>query len=183
MKRHFIIVLLLAVTATFFFACKDDALTYAEELKAERALIDDFISRQQIQVVKEMPTEFPWPDKVYYKSRTGLYFRLTNRGDYLSSDSIVYREQIVTKYEQYGLGVKSDTLSTQSTVQLAHPKEFIFGDYTQVQACAAWHEAVGYMKYNNAEAQLIVPSKIGFQNFSRPATPVGYDLTIRVLRN
>lgn len=181
MKRHFFIISLLAVSTAVFFACKDDALTYAEELKAEQELIEDFINRQQIQVVKVMPTEFPWPDKVYYKSKSGLYFRLTNKGDYLSGDSIVYREQIVTKYDQYGLGVKPDTISTQSTVQLAHPKEFTYGDHSQ--ACVAWHEAVGYMKYNNAEAQLIVPSKIGFSNFSRPATPVGYDLTIRVLRN
>ena len=78
-----------------------------------------------------MPAEFPWPDKVYYKSKSGLYFRLTNRGDYLSTDSIVYREQIVTKYDQYGLGVKPDTISTQSTVQLAHPKEFTYGDHSR----------------------------------------------------
>ena len=181
MKRHFFIISLLAISIAFFISCKDDTATYAEELEAERELIEDFISRQQIKVVEEMPAEFPWPDKVYYKSKSGLYFRLTNRGDYLSSDSIVYREQIVTKYDQYGLGVKPDTISTQSTVQLAHPKEFTYGDHSQ--ACVAWHEAVGYMKYNNAEAQLIVPSKIGFSNFSRPATPVGYDLTIRVLRN
>lgn len=180
MTRHFIIVLLFMATVTCFFACKDDNVTYAEELKAERELIEDFISRQQIQVVKVMPTEFPWPDKVYFKSETGLYFRLTNRGDF-EGEKIQSREQIATKYEQYGLGVNPDTISTQSTVQLPHPVEFTFGDYSQ--ACAAWHEAVGYMKYNNAEAQLIVPSKISFQNFSRPATPVGYDLTIRVLRN
>ena len=161
-----------------FTACKDDNVTYAEELKAEQELIADFISRQQIQVVTVMPTAFPWPDKVYYKTKTGLYFRLTNQGDIVTQDSVIAGDVIVVRYDQYTLTTKPDTISNRSTIDFVYPSEFKYLDYAQ--ASSAWHEAVGFMKYNNAHAKLIVPSKIGFSTFSRPATPIGYDLEIRI---
>ncbi len=176
MTRYLTYTTFLLVSVFFIWSC-NDGMTYADELKAEQNLIDNFIKRQQIQVVTIMPTEFPWPEKVYYKDKTGFYFRLTHRGDY-QNDSIEVGDQIVTKYEQYTLGVPADTISTVSTIQLPHPNEFFYRDYST--GCPAWHDAVGYMKYNNAEAQLIVPSQIGFPEFIKPATPVGYDVKIRV---
>ncbi|MDD2284155.1 MAG: DUF4827 family protein [Paludibacter sp.] len=167
------------VVTLIFVACKDDNVTYAEELKAEQELIDDFISRQNILLVTEMPATVPWPDKVFYHNKkTGLYYRLTNRGDFYTKDSVLPGDIINTRYDQYTLDVKSDTISYHSTVNLTYPLKFRYMDYSQ--ACKAWHEAVGYMKYNNAEAQLIIPSKIGFSTFSRPATPIAYDIKIRI---
>lgn len=168
-----------SVVALLFVACKDDNVTYAEELKAEQELIADFISRQQIQVVDVMPTTFPWPDKVFYKSKTGLYFRLTKQGDIVNkNDSLITGDIVVPRFDEYTLNVKADTISTRSSVDYPYPPEFKYLDLNQ--ACAAWHEAVGYMKYNNAEAQLIVPSKIGLSKFSRPATPAAYDMDIKI---
>lgn len=177
--KHFLKNIFFAlIVVLLFVACKDDNVTYAEELKAEQELIADFISRQQIQVVTVMPT-FPWPDKVYYKSKTGLYFRLTKQGDTVNEgDSAIAGDVIVPRFDEYTLGVKADTISSQSSVNYPNPLQFNYLDLTQ--ACAAWHEAVRYMKFNNAEAQLIVPSKIGMSKFSRPATPAGYDINIRI---
>jgi hypothetical protein len=166
------------VIGLLFVACKDDNVTYAEELKAEQELIADFISRQQIQVVTVMPT-YPWPDKVFYKSKSGLYFRLTKQGDIANKeDSLLLGDVVVPRFDEYTLGVNPDTISSQSTLHYPYPLQFNYGDLTQ--ACAAWHEAVKYMKYNNSEAQLIVPSKIGLSKFSRPATPAGYDINIKI---
>lgn len=103
------------------------------------------------------PTGFPWPDNTYFKSKTGLYFRLTDRGDYLISDSIVAGEEVVVKFIQYTLTEKSDTVSSVSTVNFPYPTEFTYLDLTKV--CQGWHEAVGYMLYNNSKAKIIIPSK------------------------
>ena len=170
---------LILASFVLFTGCKDDNVTYAEELKAEQELIADFLSRQQIQVVTVMP-EYPWPDKVYFKSKSGLYFRLESQGDKHLGDSVVPGDIIVTRFDQYTLGVKADTISYRSTIDKDRPVEFKYLDYTQ--ASTAWHEAVGYMKFNNAEAKIIVPSKIGFSAYSRPATPIGYDMQIRISR-
>ncbi len=180
MIRNISYIFLIVIATNLFLACNDN-VTYAEELKVEQKLINDFIKRHDIQVVTQMPTEFPWPDNVYFKARSGLYFRLVKEGDNsIIGDSIQSREQIITKYMQYTLGLRADTISTQSTVDLPHPHSFDYQNFSE--ACMAWHEAVSYMKYSNAEAKLIVPSQIGFPQFIKPATPVGYDLTIRVLR-
>jgi hypothetical protein len=177
MKYLTILISLIVAALLLLPACKDDNVTYAEELKAEQELINDFISRQQIQVVTVMP-DFPWPDKVFYKSKSGMYFRLTKQGDIHTQDSIMPGDDVLVRFDQYTLGVKSDTISNRSTIDFVDPWGFKYMDYTQV--CVAWHEAVGYMKYSKAEAQIIVPSKIGFSTFSRPATPIGYDMEIRI---
>ncbi len=178
LKQIFLILSLIISVGLISIACNDDNVTYAEELKNEKELIADFIKRQNIKVVTTMPTDFPWEDNVYFKSKTGVYFRLTNKGDFATADSIVRSDNIVTRFDQYTLGLKSDTVSSYSTINFPYPTEFKYLDLTQ--ACTAWHEAVSYMKYNNAECQLIVPSKLSFSQFSRPATPIGYDMTIKV---
>lgn len=165
-------------------ACNND-VTYAEELKAEQNLIKDFISRQHIKVVTKMPTSFPWDDNVYYKSPSGLYFRLVSEGDSIVDgqkiDSVKSGDLIITRFIQYTLNEVSDTLFNESTIDYPYPTTFNYLDYSQV--CTAWHEAVGYMKYHNARAKLIVYSKIGFSDYSDPATPMGYDLRIMVQPN
>jgi hypothetical protein len=162
-----------------FAACKDDNVTYAEELKAEKKLIEDFIRRQEIIVVDVKPTTFPWPAKVYYKTKTGLYFRLEKQGDISNpADSLVAGDQVVPRFIQYTLNEKADTISNWTTIDFPYPAVFNYRDLTQV--CVGWHEAAGLMQYNDSEAKFIVYSKLGFSQYNRPATPIGYDMKIRV---
>ena len=180
MKKQTIFISLILAVFLLSTACKDDTVTYAEELKAEQKLIADFISRQNIQVVTVMPTEFPWPEKVFFKSKTGLYFRLTNQGEISSQDSLLPGDVVVARYEQYTLKVNSDTISNRTTIDSPYPSEFNYMDLSQTQACAGWHEAAGYMQYSKAEAQIIIYSKLGFSHQNRPATPLAFDMEIRI---
>jgi len=181
MIKHFRVVLFLFLTLLIVSACKDDGMTYAEELKAEKELIADFLSRQNIQVVTTMPS-FPWPDNVYYKSKSGLYFRLTNQGDIASQDSVEAGDLVVPRFIQYTLiADKPDTISNMNTVDSPYPLSFVY--LNTAQACMGWHEAVGYMKKNNSEAKIIVYSKLGFSQYADPATPIGYDIKIKIQKN
>lgn len=160
-------------------ACRDEGVTYAEELKVEKELIADFISRQNIQVVKTMPTTFPWPDKVFYKSKTGLYFRLLEQGDITSGDSIEGGDLVVPRYLDYSLVANNpDTIDKTTTIEAPYPDTFVY--LNREQACLGWHEAVGYMKRNNSKATIIVYSKIGFSQYTKPATPRAYDISIKI---
>jgi hypothetical protein len=157
-------------------------MTYAEELKAEQKLIADFISRQKIKLVTTMPTTFPWPDNVYYKSKTGLYYRLTNQGDITSQDSVESGDKVVPRYIQYTLEASNpDTISNMNTIDSPYTSSFSY--LNTDEACLGWHEAVGYMKKNNAEAKIIVYSKLGFSGYADPATPIGYDIKIKIQKN
>ncbi len=178
-------IFLFAFTLAFTFSSCTDEITYADQLKAEKKLIADFIARNNITVVETMPTTFPWPEKVYYKSSTGLYFRLTDQGDRyiedgkLNPDSLEVNDEIVMRYIKYTLTAKADTASYLNTTDNPIPTSFNYYDFTQDQSCKGWHEAVSYMKYNNAEAKIIVYSKLGFSDEST-VTPYGYDFSIKI---
>ncbi len=178
MKSFFILLFSVFLSGLAFTSCKDDNVTFAEELAAEQDLIADFVKRQGIKVVNTMPTT--WTDeKVYFKSPTGLYFRLTEPGD--STTKAAMGDLVVPRYIQYTLTEKPDTVWHLSTIDFELPNKFNYLDYTQV--CTGWHEAVGYMKNHNSAASIIVFSRIGFSQYSRPATPIGYDLKIKIQKN
>lgn len=182
MIKQFRIIAFVLFALVTAIACKDEGMTYAEELKAEKELIDDFLSRQNIQVVTTMPTDFPWDENVYYKSKTGLYFRLINQGDVASEDSLESGDLVVPRYIQYTLVENNpDTITKLNTIDAPYPESFIYLNTSH--ACMGWHEAAGYMKKNNAEAKIIVYSKLGFKQYTDPATPIGYDIKIKIQKN
>jgi len=163
--------------STILSSCTDST-TYADELNAEKLLIADYIKRQNIKVVSTLPTVNPWPDNVYFLSKTGLYFRLTNKGDFgANKDSVETNDLVIPRYIKYTLGVKSDTTFNWTTLDEPFTSNFNFNDLTQ--ACQGWHEAVSYMKWNNSEAKIIVKSKLDFGVDARPATPYCYDMKIK----
>jgi hypothetical protein len=183
MKSNIKVLLGLLVFLFTAYSCSND-VTYAEQLKAEKELIKDYISRNDIQVVTKMPTTFPWPDNVYYKSSTGLYFRLVSQGDSLFDGDTIRVESgdlVVARYIQYTLETTPDTIFAWNTIDYSYPVKFTYlDDFDDTEVCAGWQEAVYFMKYMNAQAKLIVPSKIGFSTYSDEVTPIGYDLQIKI---
>jgi len=102
---------------------------------------------------------------------------LVNPGDTAANaDTLASNDVVVIRYRQYTLTEDPDTLYYWNTIDYPYPISFSYLDYTQ--ACTAWHEAVSYMKRNNSEAKLIVPSKIGLSEYMNSVTPLGYDFKI-----
>lgn len=180
MKLFIKTILFVFTTAIILTSCNND-ITYGDQLKAEKSLIADYLKRHNIIVVDKLPTTNPWPDNVYYKTKsTGLYIRITNKGDFTSPDSLEVNDLIVFRYRQYTLDTKADTMSYENTVDNPYPVTFNFNDLSQTQSCKGWHEAVSYMKYNNSEAKVILPSKLGFDLGDLTVIPYGYDISIKI---
>jgi len=158
-----------------FFGCQD-GVTYAEQLKQEQKLIAEYIKRNNIKVVKTMPTD--WTDEnLYYLSPSGLYFRLVDVGD-TAGLAVEKKDLITPRYTKYTLGVNSDTVHKENTIHYPHPKSFYYLDISTEGK--ALHEAVGYMKFNDSRAKLIVHSKIGDAADENSVTPYGYDFSIKI---
>ena len=158
-------------------SCREQT-TYAEELKAEQRLIDDFIKRNNIHVLHSWPSDSVFMENEYVLLDNGIYFQLQDKGT--GVDTARYgKDLILVRYLRYSLNEYADTTNY---MQLDYSVSFKFGDYNDQSACAAFHEAVYYMKRTNAQARMIVPSKMGFSSDMRPATPYGYDLKIRIKR-
>lgn len=176
MKRIFYLFILVFCSSLLLNSCTDT--TYAKELQLEQALITDYIKRNNINVISDFPADnVVWGEKDYVKTASGLYFHLSNKGS--DTVSLQLKNRIVPRYIQYTLTEPSDTTSHISTLDDGgYTMDFVYGDYNQM--CSAFHEAAKYMKHNDSEAKIIVHSKIGFKENWSPATPMAYDLTIRI---
>ena len=176
MKRISYLIIFAFCSSILLSSCSDT--TYAKELKLEQALISDYINRNNINVLSSFPADnVVWAENDYVLTASGLYFHLT----YSGTDTLTLQlyNTVVPRYIQYTLNEVSDTISNWSTIDSnGYTENFTYGDYTQM--CAAFHEAASYMKHNNSEAQIIVYSKIGFQENWDPATPMGYKLKIKI---
>ena len=178
MKLFSKLFLFLIVIAVVFSSCSNN-VTYAEQLKAEKELIADYIKRDSIKVVTEFPTKFPWDKNVYVLTKSGMYFRLVEEGDKTNpADSLVKNDLVVPRFYQYTLNTVSDTISNWNTIDYPLPTTFYYKDLTQV--CKGWHEAVSYMKYNNSRARFILYSKLGFTSNDNSVIPYGFDMKIKI---
>ena len=176
MKRISYLLTIAFCSSIIFTSCSDT--TYAKELQNEQNLIADYIKRSDIRVLSSFPADnVVWPENDYVLTKSGLYFHLSNKGT--DTVSLKLSNVIVPRFKQYTLNAVSDTISNWSTIDSnGYTQDFVYGDYTQM--CTAFHEAASYMKYNNSEAKIIVYSKIGFKENWNPATPMGYQLKIKI---
>ena len=175
--RNFLWIVFFGLILSLSFASCNDTKTYAREVAAEKALIDDFIKRNGIVLVEKLPTadEFFNNKNLYYKSTSGLYYRLEKQG-LLDKDTLLSadRLQIDVKYLAYTLEQKADTFD-YSSPQNHIGTSFIYGNLSST--AASFMEAASYMKRSESEAKIIVPHRIGFN--TSDVKPYGYDLKIQ----
>lgn len=178
MKLLFKLSLVVFAVGVFFTSCIDE-VTYGDQLKDEKNLIADFISRKNITVVETEPNAVPYPENVYYKTPSGLYINIFDAGD-KTSDSLEVNDEVIFRYIKYTLNAKADTSTYLTTIDSREPTSFYYYDFSQEQSCKGWHEAVSYMKYNNARAKIIVYSKLGFKSDQEAVIPYGYDIYLKI---
>lgn len=175
MKRLIFYISFALLAIVLISSCNDT--TYAKELKLEKLLIEEFVKRHNIKVIDVLPPDSTvWGENDYYLTEDGLYFHLEKLG--VGTDTLVINDKVVPRFRQYTLKVVADTINNWTTIDFPRPTDFIFGDLSQ--SCQAFHDAASMMKRNESEAKIIVPSKIGFKDNWTPATPMGYDLKIKI---
>lgn len=157
--------------------------TYSDLLKEQKATISNYIQKQSINVVGSYPSngaKAAWPDKTFYLSSTGLYYRLAKTGDQEvidNNDSIRIGQEVIIRYYKLDLTFPQDTIeSTWTTLNSAYPYSITYGSTGSEPT--AWQEAVSYMKYSGAEAELIVPGTLGTSTDQSNVTPYYYRIKI-----
>ena len=187
-----ILVLLAAALCLVLTGCNKNS--YSQQRKAENKLIENFISRNNINVLTTEPADdYVWAENDYLlvPGYDNLYFHLISRGDSVRIDSIsptendtvdlsiIANDVIVARYKKFALTENADTLSYWTTLDQAYPTEFHYGNLNECDA-VAWHLAVKLMKYPESQCQIIVPSKLGFSDDQTSVTPYVYILKIKV---
>lgn len=169
-------VLLLAI-----YSCKNNNI-YSEQLKKERQLIENYISRSGIVVVDTIPVDDAWGDNVYYRvpDYDNFYFHMVELGDTTQAE-IESGEDVLLRYKRYTLTENPDTLYCWTTMDSPDPVKFKYMEQSK-DACTGWQVALKYMKYTDSQCKIICPSKMGFSEENSAVTPYGYDLKIKIKR-
>ncbi len=173
--KKILYILLIVVVSLLVVSCATNS--YAKSLEEEKELVADYIKRNNIKVIDTIPTV--WEENIYVEIDDYLYFHLSNPGDTASNDSIELGMGVNLRYRRYTLDVYADTVSYWTTMEAPNPISFRYGTQSN-QTCTGWLKALPYMKYNNAEAKIICPSKMGFSEEQSTVTPYGYDLKIQL---
>lgn len=185
-----ILILLAAALCLVLIGCNKNS--YSQQRKAENKLIENFISRHNINVLTTEPADdYVWAENDYLlvPGYDNFYFHLRQAGDSINVDEgdtiriepIDAQETVVMRYRKFALTENADTLNYWSTLDQAYPTEF---QYLNTSTCEAtgWHVAVKYMKYTNAECQIICPSKLGFTTDQNSVTPYCYIMKMKIKR-
>ncbi|MCR5050143.1 MAG: DUF4827 domain-containing protein [Paludibacteraceae bacterium] len=190
MKRLFFLVSV--APALLLTGCHQN--TYSDLRNKEDKLIANYISRNNLNVLTEVPADdYVWGEKDYLKvpGYDNFYFHLIKRGDSIRVDSIGPNRKdtidltisanatIVARYKQFALTENADTISSWTTLDQAYPYEFHYMNTSDCEA-VGWHLAVRYMKYPDSQCSIIQPSKLGFSTEQNSVTPYGYILKIKV---
>lgn len=190
MKRAmYIFALLLGLT--LLTGCRQST-AYSTQLKAEKALMNEYIKRNGLEIVDTMPSveAFMKNSKLYYavQGYDRLYYHLDHMGDSVKvlGDSTYEIEPVrrgdvvVMRYKQFTLTQVADTADYWSTLNAPYPTEFRY--MVDNSSCRAWHIAVDLMKYSESECTILVPSKLGDELAQNSVTPYGYKLRMQIKR-
>lgn len=158
----------------------EKANTYSKLQTEEKALIEDYIKRQNITIVDEVPAD--WGDNIYctVENYDNIYYHMVNVGD-TNSQPVQMYDKIILRYRRYSLDSYADTISYWTTDDSANPVEFRYYDNT-AKVPTAWHIIVGLMKYSGSECKFICPSKLGDDDANTNVIPYGYDMKIQIKR-
>lgn len=181
MKKTTYILIILAFLLTFSACNKGER--YSDLQKKEENIIKEYIDRNNIQVVEEIPET--WGANTYYKTPSGLYFHLVAEGD---KNVTIKKSALSTVY----LWTIEHELDEQKTVLSrkwepadtfdGNPTKFRYGNpYYATMYGTGLYEAIGLMKNKNSVAKIIVPSFLNTDKYSDILKAVGYELKIAVI--
>ncbi len=180
MKKYIFIILFISANLIILGLTGCNTNSYANDLKSEKALIKDYIKRNNINIIYEEPAADAWGENDYLEIADYLYFHLVSAGDN-TTDSIAYGDRVNLRYLRYTLDAVADTIRYWTTNDASDPVSFTYGQSSS-SACSGWQYAVGHMKYTGSQAKIICPSKLGFEEEQNAVIPYGYDLKIQIAK-
>lgn len=173
MKQRFCLFALLAVLSGAFFSCNDTA-TYAELLNDQNSSIASFMKTRGYTLTDKIPTTVPWPDSVFYKTKSGLYIHVIDTGTTVI-DTIPVNTAITIRYIEYDM---NDSVGFNNMYSASAPAEIYYNNINSKatsEDCVAWHEPLTYVG-DYGHVYIIAPATIGWSAYSNDVTAHFYEL-------
>jgi len=175
MRKIFSVAALFALLAIAFSSCSS-SLTYANQLADEKTSIKDFIATNHYKVVDTIPSVVPWPDSVYYLTKSGLYVHVLDTGAFVNK-SIQTNTVISVRFNETNMAGEQGYTNMYGT---GDPVELLYKNVSSSATygdCLAWHEGLDYVG-DGGRIQMIVPASLGWSMYtsSTALTAMYYEL-------
>jgi len=175
MRKIFSVAALFALLAIAFSSCSS-SLTYANQLADEKTSIKDFIATNHYKVVDTIPSVVPWPDSVYYLTKSGMYVHVLDTGAFVNK-SIQTNTVISVRFNETDMAGEQGYTNMYGT---GDPVELLYNNVSSSATygdCLAWHEGLDYVG-DGGRIQMIVPASLGWSMYtsSTALTAMYYEL-------
>jgi len=175
MRKIFSVAALFALLAIALSSCSS-SLTYANQLADEKTSIKDFITTNHYKVVDTIPSVVPWPDSVYYLTKSGLYVHVLDTGAFVNK-SIQTNTVISVRFNETDMAGEQGYTNMYGT---GDPVELLYNNVSSSATygdCLAWHEGLDYVG-DGGRIQMIVPASLGWSMYtsSTALTAMYYEL-------
>ena len=177
MKLFNSIVLILVSLLTLTTSCNNKK-TYADRLKDERKAIDLFIAKNNLEILKDFPSDSLFGENEFYKDPyTGVYFNIIDRGETVSP---LWREKVYIRFKGLHYFATDDTIR-YTNYQTIFPEELeYYGPVNSTTSSAysslntGWAVPLSYVGHRG-KVKLIVPFESGSSYDQSQYTPTYYE--------
>ncbi len=166
-KIHWLILSIIAISITF--ASCDKQKSYADRLRDEIKIIDNFIAKNGIIVLDKIPQDTIFKTNEFYKDpATGVYIQIIDKGN--SSVKAELGEEIYIRYDGYKIISSENDSVTHSSMQATSPSTLIYRgpvtlsnkDALYSSTTPAWVVPLSFIGHLG-RVKMIVPFNMGAQ--------------------
>ena len=173
MKKGILNLILIVLFIVAAVSCDNKTISYADQLKDQEKLIEDFINREGIVVLNKFPFDSVFADNEYVLTESGLYFNLVKKG---VGDTLRNGDEVQIRYKQKLLTENAILEEYWTTQDAPYPTSL---KYNIDLESIGWNEAIGYMKRSGSHCKIIVPAALGFSAAQNSVTPYFFELNIK----
>lgn len=176
MTRNYIFIISILAILISAASCKDQK-TYADYLNEETKAIDEFIVRNNLNILTKFPSNGVFGDKDFYKDpQTKVYYNIIEYGD--TTESISFREKVYVRF----MGLKYfmvDDSTTYTNNDHRDPQEIEFigpvnSSTRSNYSIPGWAVPLPRLGHD-AVVKMIVPFNMGSSNDRSQYQPTYYD--------
>lgn len=175
MKKNYYIAAIAIGLIFFSFSCNNKK-TYAEYLKDEAQAIDRFILKNNIEILRDFPSDGKFEENQYYKDPDSeVYFNVIEWG-VDTSKKISFREDIHIRLNQRIYILNMDTIS--ENFQQYYKERYVgpLTAYTKNSySVPGWIVPINYNVGHRGKVKLIIPFNMGMAYDQSYFQPVFYD--------
>ena len=169
--------LVIAVLALVLLSACESSTNYSKLLEQEQKNMDLFMARNGYTVITEFPADSVFkPGEFYREDDESIYFRIDQKG---TGAILVSGDELLIRYVESTLDEYPTVISRWDSSDQSYPPIRYYDSLTN--SCQGWNDAFDMIQRSGTIVQIVVPSKLGFDDASDDVIPYHYKLKMLIV--